>query len=126
MDSSRSWSTVLGLVYGANQLLWIGAQIAILVVVATVVRRHRPDAYRPLLVWSVVGLVFGVVGWMSTMLIRFVAARDGVDALMMAQVGIGVLGAVEHVVLVILLLRGLVALAQPAKVPVVQGLPPYR
>jgi hypothetical protein len=126
MNSSSSWSAVLSLVYGGNQLLWVAAQIALLVVIATVVRRHRPDAYRPLLAWSIVGLVFGVVGWVGGFAVRVVMARDGIDAMLKAQVATGLVGAVEHVILVVLLIRGLVALAQPPKVPITPAQPPYR
>jgi hypothetical protein len=126
MNSSSSWSAVLSFVYGANQLLWVAAQVTLLVVIATVVRRHRPDAYRPLLAWSIVGLVFGVVGWIAAFAMRVVMARDGIDAVLKTQAATGLLGAVEHVILVVLLIRGLVALAQPPKTPVTPGQPPYR
>jgi hypothetical protein len=37
----------------ASSLVSFACEVAIIVVIATVVRRYRPDAWKPILVWSI-------------------------------------------------------------------------
>jgi hypothetical protein len=124
--SPSTWSTALPLIYGASSLISTGCNVALLVVVLTVVRRHRPDAYRPLLLWAALSLGLGIVGWLGALFVTVVAARRSVESMFLGQAINAGVGIAMHVALVLLLIRGLVALAQPPKQPRVEGLPPYR
>lgn len=72
MDSTSSWGTLFRLTMGGSWVISMACQIAIIVVVATVVRRHRPDAWKPLLWWSLTAaatsLLMPVVSFVSTQL----------------------------------------------------------
>ena len=125
-DSGASTRELLTLVYGASWLIAVACEIALLVVVMTIVRRHRPDAYRPLLVWAASSLGLGIVGRVAGFVTTRFMATGGIDALVRMQLINGVVGIAIHVALVVLLIRGLVAIAQPRKVPPVEGMPPYR
>lgn len=109
---------------GSMALVWAGngfsivagvaLQIALLAVVLTVVKRHRREAAPWLLAAAVLGLVSSVlgpvVGWGGS----FLAGELGIGAMLLAQSALGVLGTIVHVVVFLLLLRGIVALARPA------------
>ena len=91
--------------------------ITVLVIVATVVRRQRPDAYRPLLWWSI-----GSLGLLVTFLVR----ESGTEGYMKAISIWGIVMSLAHLGLVLVLVRGLVAIAQPPKAVVVESDAPYR
>jgi hypothetical protein len=111
---------------GVSVLLGFGGNLALVVVVATVVRRHRPDAHGPLLLWAIAGLVFGVfmpaVGFAAPAF----SASGGFESVLTTQAVIIFAGAVLHLVVVLLLVRGLVKLAQPPKAIVAPPDGPYR
>jgi hypothetical protein len=125
-NNTSSWSTLLAVVYGANWLTSIACGVAILVVILTVVRRHRPDAFQPLLLWAGVSLGLGVLGALASTLATRLATTQGVESVLKVQAANGLVGIATHVLLVLLLIRGLVAIAQPPKVQAVEGTPPYR
>lgn len=115
---------LLSLGHGFSLVLEIAARIALIVVIATVVRRHRPDAHGSLLVWAVLSLAQTMV---TPLLISvIVGTTAGVDAVITVQTVSVVIGTVIHVVLLALLIRGLVKLAQPPKAPEVGAVGPYR
>jgi hypothetical protein len=119
---------MLSIVYGTSSLVAFASQIAFVVVISTVVRRHRPDAWKPLLVWSIASLGWGTVARIMTALMPVLVVRhdDSLTALWRWQVVNGAVGIVATVVLAVLLVRGLVALAQPPKKDAIEGAPPYR
>jgi hypothetical protein len=125
-DSGASTRELLSLIYGASWLIAVACEIALLVVVLTVVRRHRPDAYRPLLLWAATSLGLGLVGRVAGFVTTRFMATGGIDAIIRIQAINALVGIAIHVALVALLIRGLVAIAQPRKVPAVEGMPPYR
>jgi hypothetical protein len=124
MDSSSH--LLLQASYGLSVLASLGCQIVLLVVVATVVRRHRPDAHGPLLGWAIAALASAIVlpalGFGATA----VAGRAGIEALVQAQTATILLNTVAHVALVALLVRGLVKIAQPPKPVQPDAEGPYR
>jgi hypothetical protein len=128
VGESHAWQTTASIVFGTSWLVAFAVQIMFVVLVSTVVRRHRPDAWKPLLVWAVASLAWGTVARILGTVMPVLAARseDGVLSIWRSQAINGAVGIVATVVLTILLVRGLVALAQPPKKDVVEGAPPYR
>ncbi len=126
MSEMHAWSTVMSAVYGTSWLATIAIEIAFVVVATTVVRRQRPDAFKPLLAWAVASLAWGVLSGVSGMILPLFAARDGIDSLLRMQAINAAIGIAVHVALAVMLVRGLVALAQPPKPVDVGGAPPYR
>jgi hypothetical protein len=125
---SDSYFTALTYLQGASLLISFVLSTATLIVISTVVRRHRPDAYQGLLVWSIVSLVGGAVLWLGSNAHTALARRgsDGIEALIRAQsINISI-GLVFHIVLFILFVRGLVKIAQPPKPYVPETNVPYR
>ena len=103
----------------------LACDVALVWVVATVVKRHRPDAYRPLLTWALASL--------ATLILSYVAYP--VSAMLSGSYpegyvfAIGLIGLARSavaIVLLLLLVRGLVAIAQPPKPFVVSSDAPYR
>jgi hypothetical protein len=129
---SHAWQTTASIVYGTSWLVAFAIQIMLVALVSTVVRRHRPDAWKPLLVWSVASLAWGTVARILGTVVPLLAARnvggseDAVLSIWRWQAINGAVGIAATIVLTILLVRGLVALAQPPKKDVVEGAPPYR
>ncbi|HQY64122.1 MAG TPA: hypothetical protein PK141_22140 [Polyangiaceae bacterium] len=123
MDSSM---TLLSIVSGVSALVSLLVQVGLVVLVATVVRRHRPDAYGPLLVWSGLSVAFHLVGMVLTPVLMFVAGRGGTQAIVAVQTLTAGVGLVFHVTLAAILAHGLVKLAEPPRPPHVEGAPPYR
>ena len=124
--SSDSLSRTLSMVaQGGNSLVTFVCEIAVLVAIATVVRRHRPDAYRALLSWAIASLASYIVAWVARAIVPY-AANHEIDNLLRMGALLTAFNAALHIVLVILLIRGLVAIAQPPKVIPTEGLPPYR
>lgn len=110
---------------GFSLLVSLGVRVAILVVVGTVVKRHRPDAHGALMLWAALellaALVLPAVGFGSTVL-----GGGDLDAMMYRQTANIVGGALLHGGLTVLLVRGLVKLAQPPKPVDVPADGPYR
>ncbi len=126
MSEGLFWRSLSQWASGGSLLLGVACDIAIIVAVSTIVRRHRPDAYRGLQLWSILSLI----GMVVLALARIVAPRftvpDGIDAFVRTSVVLTIVGTLVHVALVVLLIRGLTALAQPPKPVVVEGTAPYR
>jgi len=110
------------------QLVYIGCEVAIVAVVATVVKRQRPDAYRGLLAWSIGSLVAGLAFTAAYPLMSvFVSlSGDGTDSYFQWLAVIALARMAVEVALVVVLIKGLVALAQPPKPPVVPSAGTYR
>jgi hypothetical protein len=107
----------MGLIWVSSGLSWlvgVGLQIALLAVVLTAVRHHRRDAASWLLAAAVMGLVVSVigpaVGWAGS----FLGGELGIEAMLLVQAMLGIVGTVVHAVVFLLLLRGIVVLARPA------------
>jgi hypothetical protein len=118
---------MLSVIYGATTLLRICFKIAIIVFVQAVVRRHRPDAYKPLLQWAILSVVASVFMWAFNFIGPLLSRADGYpDAMMMERFVNAGIGIFLELGLTFLLARGLVHLALPPKPVVVETDVPYR
>jgi hypothetical protein len=111
---------------GLSSLVAIGGEIAIVVVVATVVKRHRPDAYGKLLAWAIASLVVTLALSAAYPLMPLFVRSGETDAYLVALSMIAFARTAANIALVLLLVRGLVALAQPPRPVVVHSDAPYR
>lgn len=111
---------------GLSSLVAIGGEIAIIVVVATVVKRHRPDAYGKLLAWAIASLVVTLALSAAYPLMPLFVRSGGTDTYLVALSIIAFVRTAANIALVLLLVRGLVALAQPPKPVVLPSDAPYR
>ncbi len=111
---------------GLSSLVAIGGEITIVVVVATVVKRHRPDAHAKLLAWAIASLVVTLALNAAYPLMSVLVRSGGTESYLFAVSMLGFVRTAANVALVLLLVRGLVALAQPPKPVVVKGDAPYR
>ncbi len=107
-------------------LVSLAGEVALLVVVATVVRRHRPDAWGGLLAWAIAALVASVTSHVGSTIVTGIAAAGSIDTLITVQSVIVLVGAAINIGLVVLLARGLVKLAQPPKPTIVPHDGAYR
>ena len=123
MNGSTTFLTVAS---GFSWLLAFAGNAVLLVVVATVVRRHRPDAYKPLLVWAISVLGMTLFRSLFMTIVRVAVSRQGYEALIMIQSIEIVFGAIVGVGLVGLLAYALVRLAQPPRPVDLPNQPPYR
>lgn len=125
-SSTASLSTVLTWVYGLGTLVGVVGQIVLVVIVAGVVRRNRPDAYGTLLAWASASLgatlLFAVGGSVGGL----VAGRQSIEAMLTFQIVTTALHIPVNIALFVTLAVGLSRLAQPRVEPVVRGEPPYR
>lgn len=124
---NTSTVTLLGIVSTISSLIHLACEIGLIAVIATVVRRNRPDASGPLLLWA--GLALGshiVFQGGSAVASVLMAKTSGVDSILTLRIVEGALSTLFYVVLVLLLARGLIRLAQPPKIENTEGLPPYR
>lgn len=118
-----SSTQLLAVLTGLATLLHLGLSITLFLVVVTVVRRHRPDA------WGLLAAAFGlqtansVFHFVAPMALRLFT-HGGVDALLAFQAILTGVGAVESVAYCGLLAAGLVRLAQPPRGGAVAA-PPY-
>jgi hypothetical protein len=126
MSDGAFWQSLTQWAYGGSALVTLACDIAIIVTISTIVRRHRPDAYRGLQLWAILSLVGMVFLTGAGVVAPIVTARDGMDSFFRTNVILTLAGILVHVSLVVLLIRGLTALAQPPKPVVVEGAPPYR
>ncbi len=126
--SDGFWRSLSSFIYGGSSFVSFACEIAILVVITTIVRRHRPDAYQGLQLWAIGSLVVFVVMNLARVMMPFLtrSSGDGMESFFRASTLLTILGTGLHVVLVVIFIRGLAALAQPPKPIVVEGLPPYR
>jgi hypothetical protein len=123
MDSIR-WFTILG---SLSFLFHLACRVAILAAVMVIVRRHRPDAYKPMVTWAAVALAASIALWLwnvvATPLLTLLLPGVGVVA---PHALYTVLSLLFEVALTVLLVRGLVALAQPPKPVVAASNVPFR
>ena len=126
MSEGAFWQSLSRWSYGLSSLVTIAGEVAILVAITTIVRRHRPDAYRGLQLWAILSLVLLVVLTGARVVVPMVTTRDGMESYFRSTVILTIVGVASHVVLVVLFIRGLTALAQPPKPVTVEGGPPYR
>ena len=127
--SDGIWRALSSWIYGGSSFVSLVCDVAILIAIATIVRRHRPDAYRGLLGWAVgsVGVfVFMTIARLVTPILARSSTSDGMESYFRTSALLTILGTGLHVVLVVLFIRGLTALAQPPKPLVLEGAPPYR
>lgn len=127
MSDDGLWRALNRWIHGGSSLIAFACDVAIIVAIATIVRRHRPDAYRGLQAWAIASLgvfLFTTVAWI---VLPFLAPTDfGMVHYFRMSGLLTILGTLLHVGLVILFIRGITALAQPPKPLVVEGTPPYR
>jgi uncharacterized membrane protein YidH (DUF202 family) len=124
--STSNYTSWMSLIYGLSAVVTLGLQIVLLVVIANVVRRHRPDAYKSLLAWALTSLAVWLFSTLFSTVGSAIAGRSGVDAMFTLQIVNAAIGIPLHVVTMLLLVRGLVRLAQPPKPVTVESNLPYR
>ncbi len=125
MSSSPNFA-LLEVAASLGMLVTITGEVLLLVVVATLVRRHRPDAWKGLLAWAIVSLVGTILLSAASMTVSSLAARDEVEAMVLVQAVSSLAASAHHVVVVLLLIRGLVCLAQPPRPVTLPGVGAYR
>jgi hypothetical protein len=111
---------------GGSSFVYFACDVAVLVVVATVVRRHRPDAYRGLLAWSIGTTAVYALMTIAHMVTPYLLSSGGIDSFYKSNALLSILGMLLHLGLLVVFIRGLVALAQPPKPYSPSGDPPYR
>lgn len=128
MEEGTFWRELQQWLYGGTSLVSLGCGIAMLVVITTVVRRHRPDAYFGLRAWAIASLVvFVVMSIARIVLPRAVSmSSSDVEHYFKWSAMLTIVGTFLQLGLLALHIRGLVALAQPPKPLVVEGTAPYR
>lgn len=103
-----------------SALIQLGTLTTFLVVILTVVRRHRPDAYGGLLAW----VIFSFGTFLVTAVGRALAhAFLGMNAALIATAAFS---AVCAVIQAFLFVRGIVAIAVPRKPDDLPATPLYR
>jgi hypothetical protein len=126
MSEGSFWRSLSSWLYGGSSIVSLACDIAILVAITTIVRRHRPDAYRGLQLWAILSLGVFLFLTAARVVLPLLTARDGIESYFRVSAVLTILGTGLHVMLVFLLIRGLTALAQPPKPIPVEGAPPYR
>ncbi len=124
--TSSSWLNPATLANLACHVIGTVSQIAVIVVVARVVRRHRPDAYKPLLAWAIAAPVSALALTVVSTIVLFTFDREGIESMRVGMAATSVAGAVVQLVLAVLLIRGLVAIAQPPKPLILEPSGPFR
>ncbi len=125
-SSASSLSTVLTWVYGLGTLVGVVGQIVLLLTVAGVVRRNRPDAYGTLLVWAAASLGASLLFAVGGSVGGVIAGRQSIEAMLTFQIVTTAMHIPVNIALFAVLAVGLSRLAQPRVEPVVRGEPPYR
>ena len=127
MSDTASAQALMTTVQTLTTVLYVLADVGAAVLVATVVRRHRPDAYGSLLVWAIYAVVLAIVTPLAYALGFAVVGRTGgIERIIHFQALMNVLSTVLHLAVFALLLRGLVKLAQPPKPVTTEPVGPYR
>jgi hypothetical protein len=104
---------IMGLASALSTLVGLAMQVALLAVVLTTVRRHKPRAV-PLLAASFgVSIASTILSAAAYPMAGLVASRTGVQNYAVVQASLSVGFALVHIVSGVLLLLGLVKLATP-------------
>ena len=115
---------LLNIAQALEVITTIACDVGAILIVTGPVRRHRPDAFKPLLWWAILSLVLAifspVLSWGA-----FVTAR-GSESVLFTQAIITLVNIPVHVALVLLVLRGLVRIAQPPPLVAMPETPLYR
>ncbi len=114
MESNYS---VLALVYGAGMVGHLLCRAAVIVVIVTVVRRHRPDASSAILLWAIAVVATSILLWVLNAAGPLIATGNAGSSygLIQWQEINALLNVIAEVGLTMLLARGLIALAVPPK-----------
>lgn len=127
MSDTESAQALMTMVHTLTTVVYVLADVGVAVLVATVVRRHRPDAYGSLLVWAICAVVLAIVTPLAYSVGYAVVGRvNGIAAILRFQMLMSVISTVLHLGVLALLLRGLVKLAQPPKPITTEPVGPYR
>lgn len=127
MTESESAQALMTTVHGITTVVYVLADIGAAVLVATVVRRHRPDAYGSLLAWAIGAAVLAILTpFAYTLGFAIIGRTGGVERILHFQALMNVVSTVFHLAIFALLLRGLVKLAQPPKPVTTDPVGPYR
>jgi hypothetical protein len=127
MSMTSSSRVLQGMVHGLATLIAIGCSAALIAVIASVVRRERPDAFKPLLLWSILSLAAQVFFWLLNAVGPALVSRgEGIEAITTFFTVTAALHIPVSVGVTALLGVGLVRLAKPAPPVVVPHEPPYR
>lgn len=127
MSDTESAQALMTTVHTLTTLVYVLADVGAAVLVATVVRRHRPDAWSGLLVWAISATVLAIVTPIAYALGYAIVGRgDGIAAILRFQMVMSVVSTLLHLAVLALLLRGLVKLAQPPKPVTTEPVGPYR
>lgn len=127
MNDHSSWFAISDAATLMDQVLRVVVQLTVLVVVRSVVRRHRPDAWVRFRAWAVSGTVASIVsaiGW--RLVVRSANGSNDSTLPMKGMVLITALDFAMFAVLGVLLVRALVRIAQPAPTLPLTPTPPYR
>jgi hypothetical protein len=100
--------------------------VVTVIVVGIGVRRQRPDAWLPMLLWSIASLAVTGGSILGGYLYAAYAARFGADELLRAHVRLAYVNATLAVGLVVLFWWALLRLARPPPPPALPAEPPYR
>ncbi len=125
-SSTSTLTAIMSLVYGFGTLVSVVGQIVLVVTVAGVVKRNRPDAFGTLLAWAAGSLGATIFFAIAGTLGPIIAGRTSVDAMFTFQIVMGALHVPVNIALFAALALGLARLARPPVEPVVRGEPPYR
>jgi len=121
MSDDSGWRAAFQAMLSVGWGVGLLCQVAIIAVIASVVRRHRPDAWGALLAWAMVGSGSWLLRpVLDVFVFRFVSPHE--KALFVGQL----IAIPLHVLAVALLLRGLVRVAQPPPKVDLGPQPPYR
>jgi len=112
MHAGTAWLAGAGIV---NFLVGFGLQIALLVTVLTVVRRHRPAAVPALATSVLVNLVTTILGVIVSYVVTplVIARGGGMESYSLYSAASTVGFTIVHLVAGVLLIAGLVKLATP-------------
>ena len=90
----------------------LGCRVAVVVVIATVVRRHCPVAYRPLLGWSIASLAWTACVQLGYAAMNHLMQLGTGDDFMAAHSALSIVSTAAETALTAWLLMGLVTLAK--------------
>jgi hypothetical protein len=116
---SSSASLIMTLVGFASTLVIASLEVALLVVILTTVRRHRPDAYSLLAIGTGLDLVFTVLGTISAFATSIFGIRGegGIETYAQMYAATTAFFMLAHAAARVTFIVGLVRLARPTADP---------